>query len=268
MYGDDDDDGFSALMTVNMAAYLETEKRIAGGGAGAAPGGPAMPKEDDCCNEACARCVWVVYAEECRRFAAREASLAAIGEDDARSASAESLPAAPMAVLASRAVAPGIHYIECEARQYATADTLVVHSPNPDALVARCAARLSPPIDVEALRWGIELSLPPPRALFEALLLRCADDGAAAAQHGELQRILVREHYGAKYSGGARAAARDDARVFGDVAQVLEAFDAARLSSDALADAVGARKPRSYTICTADAEQPAAVGIVFRVGGS
>jgi sulfite reductase (NADPH) flavoprotein alpha-component len=276
-----DDDEYSSLMSVNMEAFMELEGRLHAEDescCGDAPlSAPVRPRHDDCCNRACHDCVWIVYSNECRRFAAHQTGANDTEESRALAHARDLLPAAPLAVQASSDLTPdgSVRYLEVSVPHYKTGDTLIVESPNGPAIVDRCAARLLPESDpanaaarMEALRWRLELCLPPPRALFEELLLHCEPTPAGAAQREELKRLLVRGHYADEYRDLSTVAALSRADSFNDVACALEAYDACRLPLVALARSLRERQPRHYTICTSDVEAPTVAGIAFRIDGS
>ena len=74
-----EEDDYSALMSVNMEAFMELESRLNDQSSGSRKlisSEPMRPRDKDCCNQACNNCVWLVYADECRHFSAYQAGLA------------------------------------------------------------------------------------------------------------------------------------------------------------------------------------------------
>eukprot|EP00928_Gymnodinium_smaydae_P040422 TRINITY_DN27416_c0_g1_i1.p1 TRINITY_DN27416_c0_g1~~TRINITY_DN27416_c0_g1_i1.p1 ORF type:complete len:462 (-),score=75.80 TRINITY_DN27416_c0_g1_i1:421-1785(-) len=260
-----DDDEYSALMAVNMEAFMDLENRLNGVTETDAVNSLERPRDSDCCNQACQNCVWIVYAEKCRN--------AVQGVDGTILPSRDELVMnfAPCKLTCSHMVAPDIHYLELEIEKYTLADTLVVESPNSENAVERCFACLQLHGESDAsvkdvLRWKLELSLRPPRTLFEELLLHCdSTTPAGAEQSAELKRLLVRGHYQTKYRDVIQATSLD---TFDDVPTALEHFGLCRLPLAVLSRAIPSRLPRKYTICTSPSEAPTTAGIIFPLVGS
>lgn len=168
--GGDNADEFDMLMDVNMAAFMELEAKLeeaAGGGGdeesdegcGPQPAErPERPGDGECCQRACARCVWTVYGENLRRWESAHAGSASTSSVGAANLSHYATAPVPhtqpvetpyMRVHARRCArpAPGICRVAFDlgaaGLAYSTADTLLVRTPNSEDIVQRVAARLA-----------------------------------------------------------------------------------------------------------------------------